>query len=59
MNTSFIEKEPAYFANPKSYEGDEDRFFLVDKDTIKLEVFPGKSKDQVSNFSSSVRTYHR
>lgn len=25
-----FEKEPAYFVNPKSYEGDEDRFYLDD-----------------------------
>lgn len=32
---------------------------VVDKDTIKVEIFPGRSKDQVSNFSTSARIYHR
>lgn len=38
-----FEKEPAYFANPKSYKGDEDRFYLDDmfayfKEPIKSEL---------------------
>lgn len=32
---------------------------MMDKDTIKVEIVPGKSKDQVSAFTSSARVYHR
>lgn len=32
---------------------------VVDDDTIKVEVFSGKTKDEIQNFSSAARTYHR
>lgn len=32
---------------------------VVDKDSIKVEIFPGKSKDQVSAFTSNARVYRR
>lgn len=32
---------------------------MVDKDTIKVEIFPGKSKDGVSAFTSNARVYSR
>lgn len=32
---------------------------VVDKDSIKVEIFPGKTQEQVNGFSSKVRVYHR
>lgn len=32
---------------------------VTDKDSIKVEIFPGKTKDQVSAFTSKARVYHR
>lgn len=32
---------------------------VIDKDTIKVEIVPGKTKDQISAFTPSVRVYHR
>ena len=32
---------------------------LTDEDTLKVEIFPGKTKDQVSSFTSQARTYTR
>ena len=32
---------------------------LLDRRKLKIEVFPGKSKDQVSDFTSNAKVYHR
>lgn len=32
---------------------------MKDKDTIKVEIFPGKNKDQVSTFTSKAKVYER
>lgn len=51
--------------SPLITENDESRILgtllvqVSDKDTIKVEIFPGKTKDQVSTFSSNARVYSR
>lgn len=32
---------------------------VIDQDTVKVEIFPSKTKDQVSRFTSNARTYTR